>query len=164
MQIIRAEVIPVEMAMQQPVKMAGLPEISAVTAIFVRMETRDGRSTWGCTIAHPELTGEKPEDVIRTCQDCAALVPDLHPFNLEYSLAELASQAGGSPAALCAFDLAFYDLLSLAAGMPLYRILGGYRDRIQTSVTIPLSAVDESVDTACERARLGFRVLKIKGG
>jgi L-alanine-DL-glutamate epimerase-like enolase superfamily enzyme len=48
--------------------------------------------------------------------------------------------------------------------MPLYRILGGYRDRIQTSVTIPLSAVDESVDTACERAKLGFRVLKIKGG
>jgi L-alanine-DL-glutamate epimerase-like enolase superfamily enzyme len=65
---------------------------------------------------------------------------------------------------MCAFDLAFHDLLSLAAGMPLYRILGGYRNRIQTSVTIPIAPVDETVTMACQRANQGFRMLKIKGG
>jgi L-alanine-DL-glutamate epimerase-like enolase superfamily enzyme len=42
--------------------------------------------------------------------------------------------------------------------------LGGYRDRIQTSVTIPVSPTHETVETAIARARLGFRILKIKGG
>jgi len=100
----------------------------------------------------------------RTCQECANLAPDLHPTNIEYSLAELALHSKASPSALCAFDLAFHDLLSLAAGMPLYRLLGGYRNRIQTSITIPLASLEESVEMACDRASQGFRMLKIKGG
>jgi L-alanine-DL-glutamate epimerase-like enolase superfamily enzyme len=130
----------------------------------VRIETRQGQNAWGCTIANPDLTGEKPEDVIRACRECAVLVPDLHPTNIEFSLNELASRARATPSAMCAFELAFYDLLCLAAGMPLYRILGGYRNRIQTSVTIPLTTVKETVRMACQRANQGFRMLKIKGG
>ena len=50
--------------------MAGLAEINAVTAIFVRLETRQGQSAWGCTVAHPDLNGEKPDG-------CAARLPGL---------------------------------------------------------------------------------------
>ncbi len=164
MQITRVEVTPVELKLRHPARMAGLPEISHILAIFVRMETRQGQNGWGCTIAHPQLVGEKPEDVLHACRECANLVSDLHPTNIEYSLNELATRAKATPAVMCAFDLAFHDLLSLSAGMPLYRILGGYRNRIQTSVTIPLSSVSESVQIASDRASQGFRMLKIKGG
>jgi L-alanine-DL-glutamate epimerase-like enolase superfamily enzyme len=164
MQITRAEVTPVELKLHQPARMAGPLEVSHLTAVFVRLETRQGLHAWGCTIAHPELTGDKPEDVIRACRECALLAPDLHPLNIEYSLNELAEKTDAIPAAMCAFDLALHDLLSLAAGMPLYRILGGYRDRIQTSVTVPIAEVDESVELARERASRGFHILKIKGG
>jgi L-alanine-DL-glutamate epimerase-like enolase superfamily enzyme len=164
MQITKAEVTPVELKLQQPVRMAGLPEIHQITAIFVRLETRQGQNAWGCTIANPDLTGEKPEGVIRACQECADLAPYLHPTNIEFSLDVLSSRVSATPSAMCAFDLAFHDLLSLAAGMPLYRILGGYRNRIQTSVTIPIAPVNENVKMACGRAKQGFRMLKIKGG
>lgn len=164
MQIIKAEVTPVELSLRKPVQVAGLPVIEHVTAVFVRLETRQGQSAWGCTVAHPGLTGEKPEAVIRACRECASLVPDLHPTNIEYSLSELAYHVKDSRAALCAFDLAFHDLLGLAADMPVYRILGGYRDRIQTSATIPIASVQESVEIARRRANMGYRMLKIKGG
>ncbi len=164
MQIVKAEVTPVELALKKPMRFACTDEIRSVTAVFVRLETRQGQSAWGCTVAHPSLTGEQPEEVIRQCRECAALAMDLHPTNIEYSLDELANRAKPSPAAACAFDLAFFDLLGLAAGMPLYRILGGYRDRIQTSVTIPICPLEECVSLAEERAKSGFRVLKIKGG
>lgn len=164
MQITKAEVTPMKLAARNPMQMAGLPEIDSVTAIFVRLETRQGRSAWGCTVAHPQLTGEQPETVLRACQQCAVLAPDLHPLNIEYSLDKLATLNTISPAALCAFDLAFHDLLSLHAGIPLYRLLGGYRNRIQTSVTIPVATVDETVEIAQNRASQGFRILKIKGG
>lgn len=164
MQITKAEVIPVNLSLKQPIHLARVPEINNVTAVFVRLETRQGENAWGCAVAHQDLTGDKPEDVIRICQECAELAPDLHPTNIEYSLTELAPLVQDSPSALCAFDLAFHDLLSLAAGIPLYRLLGGYRDRIQTSVTIPLSPVRDSVEIACAHASLGFRMLKVKGG
>jgi L-Ala-D/L-Glu epimerase len=165
MQITRAEVIPVELKLRHPVRMAHLALITHVTAVFVRIETRQGQSAWGCTVAHPSLTGDEPSQVIQQCNKCAALAPDLHPTNLEYSLAELSQRVPHlTPSVQCAFDLAFHDLLSLSAGMPLYRILGGYRSRIQTSITIPITPVDETVDLAEQRASRGFRILKIKGG
>lgn len=164
MQITKVEVVPVELTLQQPIQTACHPEINCVTAVFVRIETRQGESAWGCAIAHPALTGERPEDVVRACEDCAALAPDLHPTHLEYSLGELSPLVEDTPSALCAFDLAFHDLLGLAAGMPLYRLLGGYRNRIQTSVTIGVAPVKETVEMALNRAGQGFRMLKIKGG
>ena len=164
MQITKAEVIPIQLDRRHPVRFAGVGEIQHIMAIFVRVETRQGQTAWGCTVAHPELTGEKPEDVLRACKECADLVGDANPLNIEYSLNLLAEHTRSSPAAMCAFDLVFHDLLSLAAGIPLYRILGGYRNRIQTSVTIPILPFDASIELARRRASQGFRILKIKGG
>ena len=164
MQITRAEVIPIQLNRYHPIRFAGLEEIQHVTAIFVRVETRHGQTALGCTVAHPEFTGEKPENVLQACQECADLVGDANPINIEYSLDLLATHTKTSPAAMCAFDLVFHDLLGLAAGIPLYRILGGYRNRIQTSVTIPILPFDESIELARMRASQGFRILKIKGG
>jgi L-alanine-DL-glutamate epimerase-like enolase superfamily enzyme len=144
--------------------MANLPPIARVMAIFVRMDLVTGQSAWGCTLADPGLTGEDPRSVLNACRACAEEIPDLHPFNLEYTLGELAPLVREAPSALCAFDLALYDLLGLVSGLPLYRLLGGYRNRIQTSATIPISPVPESVALGQERAKQGFRMLKIKGG
>ena len=164
MQITKAVVSPVELSLRGPVSMAGIEQFSSVMAIFIRLETREGLIAWGCTIAQQELTGEDPQSVIQICRNCADMAPDLHPIDIEYSLQEMAPVLEDSPAARCAFDLAFHDLLGLASGLPLHRLLGGYRQKIQTSVTVPISSVGESVKRANAHARLGFRILKVKGG
>ena len=130
--------------------------------IFVRVETRQGLTAWGCTAVDPAFADRPLADVVRACRACADLARDLNPLNTEYALAALAEVAGDVPAALCAFDTAFYDLLGLAARLPLYRLLGGYRSRIQTSITIPRASIPETVELARGYARQGFRILKIK--
>ena len=164
MQITKAEVIPVKLKLRRPIAMANVPAIDEICTVFVRLETVQGESAWGCAVAHPDLTGEDPLDVIASCQDCAEIAPDLFPINLEYSLAILAAVAGGSSSTMCAFDLALYDLFGQYTGMPLHQLLGGYRKRIQTSATIPISSENESLDKAHELAQAGFRMFKIKGG
>ena len=164
MQIANVEVVPVELSLRLPYRTAYHPEIDHVTVVFVRIETRHGEIAWGCAAFDPFLTGETLEEVIRACQSCADRSRDLNPLNLEYALDELAQLTEGTPSALCAFDMAFYDLLGLATGLPLYRLLGGYRSRIQTSATISAVPAKESVELALNRARQGFRILKIKGG
>jgi L-alanine-DL-glutamate epimerase-like enolase superfamily enzyme len=132
--------------------------------VFVRVETRHGRVAWGCAAFDSGLTGETLEDVVRACRACADRVRALSPLNTEHVLEELAQLTEGTPSALCAFDLAIHDLLGLATGLPLYRLLGGYRNRIPTSVTISISPVGETVALARDYARRGFRILKLKGG
>ncbi len=166
MQITAVEVVPVEMDVRVPFRTAyhADEEVTRVAAVFVRVETRQGRVAWGCAAFDPHLTGETLEDVVRVCRACADRARDLNPLNTEYALAELSTLTEGTPSARCAFDLAFHDLLGLAADLPLYRLLGGYRHRIQTSITIGLGTVQETVEMAQERVRQGFRILKLKGG
>ncbi len=166
MQITKVEVLPMELKLRLPYRTAYHveEEVEQVGVVFIRVETQSGRTAWGCAAFDTAITGETLESVTRACRACADRARDLNPLNLEYALAVLEPLAAGSPAALCAFDIAFHDLLGLEAGLPLYKLLGGYRDRIQTSVTISVGSVEETVEMARDRVRQGFRILKVKGG
>jgi L-alanine-DL-glutamate epimerase-like enolase superfamily enzyme len=163
-QITHVDVTPLELRLRLPYRTARGVEVERTAAVFVRLETRQGRVAWGCAAVDPAATDQSLAQVTRVCRACADRALDLNPLNFEFALAELAEVAGGNPTALCAFDVAFHDLLGLAAGLPLYRLLGGYRHRIQTSVTIGLAPLKETVELAHDRARQGFRILKLKGG
>ncbi|MEJ2010712.1 MAG: enolase C-terminal domain-like protein [Anaerolineales bacterium] len=164
MQITQVEVTPVELELAHPVRTSDIDALRRVSAIFVRFITQSGISAWGCTVAHPVLNGTDPESALEACYRGAALVPDLHPTQLEYSLEQLAGVMEDSPSALCAFDLAYHDLLGYVSGLPLFRLLGGYRSRIPTSATLPLDTLTATVERAGKLAAQGYRILKVKGG
>jgi L-alanine-DL-glutamate epimerase-like enolase superfamily enzyme len=165
MQISQVEIVPLQLSLRVPFRTAAHPtEVESIGCVFVRIETTKGQVAWGCAAFDTALTGETLEQVTRACQSCADRALDLNPLNTEFALAELAPLTKGTPSARCAFDIAFYDLLGLAAGLPLHRLLGGYRSRIQTSITLSLVPVQETVELARARARQGFRILKLKGG
>lgn len=162
MQITHVEVTPVELPLSRPYRTLSGEDVTHTGAIFVRIETREGLTAWGCTAVDPAFSDRTLQEVARVCRACADRARDLNPLNTEYALSELSKVAEGTPAALCAYDIAFYDLLGLASGLPLYRLLGGYRQRIQTSITIPRASIVETVELAEGYARQGFRILKIK--
>ncbi len=165
MQITHVEVVPVELGLRLPFRtLRYRTAVDRVPAVFIRVETRQGLVAWGCAAFDPALTGETTEQVTRVCRACADRALDINPLNTEFALAELTPLTKDTPSARCAFDIAFYDLLGLATGLPLHRLLGGYRHRIQTSITLSLAPVKETVEMANSRCRQGFRILKLKGG
>jgi L-alanine-DL-glutamate epimerase-like enolase superfamily enzyme len=165
MQISHIEITPTQLKLHTPFRSAAHPEpVSQVVAIFVRAETvRDYGDAWGCAVVDPAGKTEH-EQVLHACHACADRLRDLNPLNTQYALGELSAITNGLPAVRCAFDMLLYDLLGLWSGLPLYRLLGGYRDRIQTSITLGLDDISATVEMAQKRARDGFRILKLKGG
>jgi len=166
MQITNVRIVPVELYLRVPHRSAYHTAASTerVTSVFVQIETRQGQVAWGCAAFDPLLSGETLASVLDACRACADRARDLNPLNTAYALNELAKLTPNNPSVQCAFDMAFHDLLGLAAGLPLHRLLGGYRQRIQTSITLNVGSVRETVAQAQNRARQGFRILKIKGG
>lgn len=66
------------------------------------------------------------------------------------------------PGARAALDIAIWDLVAQRAGLPLYRLLGGSRERIPAYASTPMLAdASAYVEFISEMAARGFRAVKI---
>jgi L-alanine-DL-glutamate epimerase-like enolase superfamily enzyme len=66
----------------------------------------------------------------------------------------------GCSSAKAAVDMAIYDLVSQISGLPLYKFLGGYRDRLETDFTVSVNSPNEMGEYAVRYVKSGFCVLK----
>lgn len=133
--------------------------------VFVRVHTSTGKSGLGCAAPDPHVTGEQADDVHRVLVDEAG--PRLigrDPLRIALRMHQLAKPLGPFPSARAAIDMALHDLMGIAAGIPVYKLLGGFREQIKTSVTVGILAEEETVRASLEHCRRGFRALKLKGG
>src|SRR3712207_5492139 len=75
---------------------------------------------------------------------------------------------GVLPAAISGLDIAVWDLMARQAGLPLYRLLGGYRDEIRAYASAGFYAEGKDAEGLADEVRgyveAGFRHVKIKVG
>jgi L-alanine-DL-glutamate epimerase-like enolase superfamily enzyme len=63
---------------------------------------------------------------------------------------------------LGAVDIALWDITAKAAGLPLYQLLGGYRDSIPAyASTVTFASTEEFLDVADQCLDYGFRAIKL---
>lgn len=152
------------MPLSQPYTIA-YETVVAAENILVRVQEEGGRTGWGVAAPDPLVTGESLEASARAIDEIIRPhVLGADPGRIARLSVGLERLAVDAPAARAAVEMAVYDLLGRRAGMPLYRLLGGYRTRILTSVTIGILTVQETLAEVDERVRQGFRALKLKGG
>ncbi|MCB2185433.1 MAG: dipeptide epimerase [Deltaproteobacteria bacterium] len=139
---------------------------SAVELVYVRLVTNRNLVGLGSASPEEEVSGETPAGTLEILEGVAGpALKGADPLRPALRLARLrAAGLEGRPAALAAVDMALWDLLGKAAGLPLWRLWGGLRDRIRTSVTIGILPLPETLARAREHLARGFTSLKLKGG
>ena len=164
MKIARMEIWPVEMRLAEPYTIA-YERVESTTNIFLRLETKNGVVGYGCAAPDKQVTGETPETVIKICSDAVdPVVKGADPLRLARITEKLAPILPQHPSAVAMVDMALHDVMGKICGLPVYKLLGGFRTRIRTCVTIGIMPVAETVAWAGEWIKKGFRSLKIKGG
>lgn len=164
MKIIRIQAWAVPMKLAVPYTIA-YETLSHVTNVFLRIDCDDGRFGVGCAAPDLSVTGETAEGTLKALLDVAdGVLRGEDPLRRAQLLERLKPPLRAQPSARAAVDMALHDLLGKVADLPLWKLLGGYRTCIPTSVTIGILPSDETVERARELTAAGFRCLKLKGG
>ncbi len=164
MRIVRLVAWPVRLRLRVPYTIA-YETVTEVTNVFLRIETNRGVTGYGCAAPDAAVTGESSESVLRVLTEVAEpAVVGTDPLRIARVLENVRESMVRHPAARAALDMALHDIVARTAGMPLWKLLGGFRDRMKTSVTIGIMSPAETVEEARRRVAEGFRCLKLKGG
>jgi L-alanine-DL-glutamate epimerase-like enolase superfamily enzyme len=111
------------------------------------------------------VTGETAAEAleaIRTVAEPAMRGAD--PLRPALVMDQLQSALHEQPSARAAVDMALLDILGKKCDLPVWKLLGGYRTSIRTSVTIGILPEEETVRQAQQWVKRGFQALKLKGG
>ncbi len=164
MKITKVEAWRMTMRLEEPYTIA-YETVHETTNVFLRLETNQGINGYGCAAPDEQITGETADSVLRAIED--AVKPSLShsdPLRPAMLLERLKLPLEGQSSVLAALDMALFDILGKASNLPLWRLLGGFRDRMKTSVTIGILPSKETVERARDWVSRGFKCLKIKGG
>lgn len=164
MRITVLEAWQVEMRLAEPYTIA-YETVSSAQNVFLRIETNSGIIGYGCAAPDLQITGETPEGVLRTFEEIIQpTIKGSDPLRIAFLLRRLQLYLKNQPSALAMVDMALHDILGKSANLPVYRLFGGFRIRIKTSITIGILPLDDTIARAREFVQQGFKSIKIKGG
>ncbi len=162
MRVSEFNVFKISMHYREPFRIA-LGESREQDNIILELVAKDGTHGYGEASASPRIVGDTARTVVETLKRVAPIVIGSDVFNIE-GTSERVSKAEGSPSAKAALDMARHDLWGRALGRPLYRLLGGYRDSVETDLTIGIKKPTEMAVAAKRIVKEGFKVIKVKVG
>lgn len=165
MKIIEAEAIPIRIALKQPFTIA-VGTITHTNHVLVRLRDDEGRVGWGESITFHPVYGYDQKALYHVLTD--HLIPAITGFDPHdvVKLHDCMDQAiPGNLMAKTGIDIAVYDLVAQAAGVPLHAFIGGRRmNRIPQIGVVDMAPPDEAAESAGKQVAQGFKTIKIKIG
>lgn len=138
--------------------------ISSSTSVIVKIVADNGLVGYGEAAPFPCVTGESCQTVLHALALFRKALVGMDAMNIEGIHAAMDGMLIHNASAKCAVDIALYDLCGKRSEQPLYKILGGYSRTAQNDVTIGIDSAERMVEKAREHVRMGYRILKVKGG
>jgi len=142
---------------------SGLKESLEGTMDFslVRVLTNEGIE--GDYVVWGEIPTARPRALAEALRGFKPYLVGENPSNRERIWQKLGGfWYGQKGPAFAAIDVALWDIAGKAAGLPIYKLLGAYRERIRAYASgNPSESVDEIVDLALNLKKKGYKAMKL---
>jgi o-succinylbenzoate synthase len=155
----------ISIPLSTPFKIAtGVTEVHE--AVLIKFETDDDEIYgWGESAPSENLTGETVNSVMAVLRDhFSNILIGRDPCEIEALMAELDATVPGNTSAKAGIDIALHDIMGKCANLPIRTLIGGYRKILDTSITIGIEDLNQTVGEAKRLADAGAKVLKLKIG
>ncbi|MFB1083065.1 mandelate racemase/muconate lactonizing enzyme family protein [Jeotgalibacillus sp. JSM ZJ347] len=163
MKIIEANIWGIHLPFIEPfvISYATFPHMPS---IILELKTDEGISGFGEAVPDEHVTGESFEGAYALLKHM--LIPEVigeSPFNIERIHQKMNDRLIHNPSIKAAIDIACYDLMGKAAGLPVYDLLGGKaHDRLTYPKVISIGTPEKMASQCKESLNEGYRELKIK--
>lgn len=138
--------------------------IEYAETILIKIETDEGYYGFGEAAPFAPVTGEILETVPMILDMFKQSLVGMNPLDIEMIHTIMDKMIVKNTAAKAGIDIALHDLKGRVMNQPLYKILGGYDNKVQTDITIGIDTPVVMAKDALEKVNSGFRILKIKAG
>src|SRR3954449_9919779 len=163
MRVTSVTLFKADIPLKDPFRIAVM-EMRAAANVFVRIDTDVGLVGWGESSPFWKLCGETQRIDIAAGTNLAWMMKGLDPLAVDDRMAEIDGFLKNNSQIRAAIDIALHDLLGKAAGLPLYRVLGGAGRPMQTCLTIAIGDAAAMAKKAAAAAGRGVRLLVPEGG
>lgn len=164
MRIAKIELGEIRIPLVTPFKTA-LRTVDSVNDIIVRITADDGREGFGEAPATAVITGDTKGSIVTAIRDfIAPAITGMDIEDMDGIMDRMHKCIVKNTSAKAAVDMAVYDLYAKNLNRPLYKVLGGGQDSIETDITISVNDTEEMVRDSLRGVEQGFRILKIKVG
>lgn len=133
--------------------------------VLLKIETDENLFGLGEASPSKMVTGETAGSVLYVLEHIfkPALI-GRDPAHIEKITGDLDKLIFANTSAKAAVDIALHDLLGKKASLPIYQTLGGYKDEMETSITIGIKSIKQTLQEAAEIAEAGVKAIKLKIG
>ena len=164
MKITNIEVSQIQIPLVTPFK-TSLRTATHVDDILVRVTGDNGKTGFGEAPPTAVITGDTKGSIICAVEEfIKPTLVGMDLFDMDSVQAKLKSCILKNTSAKAAVDLALYDLYAKTLGLPLYKVLGGHSNVVETDLTISVDTIDKMVSDSVKAVKEGYRILKVKVG
>jgi len=119
---------------------------------------------WGEASPSKRVTNETPETILKTLDKIGPRLIGMCPLRIAQDVDLMDAIVAHNPSAKAAIDLALHDVLGKTACKPTWRLLGGFRERVLTDITLSIKSSQVMAKDAVKAVMKGFKTLKVKVG
>jgi len=139
-------------------------EMGAANDVLVRVRTDSGLVGIGEACPFPPITGETQATNIAAAKAIRDMLIGKDPLAVDDALRLIGAIVHSNPSMVAAFDMALFDILGQAAGLPVYRLLGGAKSTFESDITTGIDTPEAMAAGAKKHADWGYKTLKVKIG
>ena len=133
--------------------------------VVVRIKTESGRIGFGECSPYLPINGESQDTCFSVGQLFGQALLNLDALDLKGINDRMDAIIYANDSIKSAFDMACYDLAAQHAGLPLYRFLGGHKNKvITTDYTVSIGDPEKMAADALQVLAKGFPAIKVKLG
>ena len=139
-------------------------EMKAANDVLVRVRTDSGLTGIGEACPFPPITGETQATNIAAAKAVRDMLVGQDPLAIDAVLRLIGPIVHSNPSMVAAFEIACFDILGQAAGLPLYRLFGGNKSTFESDITTGIDTPEAMAASTKKHAGLGYKTLKVKIG